>query len=218
MMRLVLLIGAFTLWMSMGGGGAVAQPTADSYFHEAAQQYVAGNDAAARRAVTQGLRKAPSDPRLVALRKKLQNERRSEEKSEDASTQNKPSQQNSTQSGNNTSEGEDNPSSSEDQDKSQSGAQDRSEQESQAERGAGDGGQSGRQTGQQTGQTDPSESFSPTESTPEQGARQGDGVPRDTLSRAQAERLLQALEGQERQLLRQLQTRSATSETVEKDW
>jgi hypothetical protein len=38
------------------------------------------------------------------------------------------------------------------------------------------------------------------------------------LSRAQAERLLRALEGQERQLLRQLRRRSSTSQTVEKDW
>lgn len=39
-----------------------------------------------------------------------------------------------------------------------------------------------------------------------------------TLTRTQAERLLRALEGQERQLLQELQMRSAKQETVEKDW
>jgi hypothetical protein len=49
--------------------------------------------------------------------------------------------------------------------------------------------------------------------------RQGQGGhPVDTLSRAQAERFLRALEGQERRLLRQLRPQSTKRQTVEKDW
>jgi hypothetical protein len=38
------------------------------------------------------------------------------------------------------------------------------------------------------------------------------------LSREQAERILQALEGQEKQLLREVQKREARPRRVEKDW
>lgn len=76
---------------------------------------------------------------------------------------------------------------------------------------------------------------SPRDATPNDGRQGGDATqdgdaasdgaspdrgrrPSDRLSRSQAERILQALEGQEKQLLREVQKRSARPQSVEKDW
>ena len=192
---LVLLIGS--------GPEVRGQSGAASYFHEAAQQYVAGNRAAAQRAVEQGLEVAPTDPRLNALHEKLQQQGQQPTGQQDSSatSSNDRSQQNAGSSSSETSENADDSSpSSGNQGNEQSGDQNQST--------AGTS-----QSGQQSG------SFTPTDSSaqPEPSPR-GGGTPRDTLSREQAERLLRALEGQERQLLRELRTQSSSSRSVEKDW
>ncbi len=181
---------------------AVAQSSADAYFHEAAQEYVAGNTAAARRAVEQGLAVAPSDPRLQALLEKLQQSGRSPGRQDSSSTNDSNrSQQNENSSSDESSESEENSSPSEQSDAQQPGPQ------SDAQSGSG-------RRGSPSSSQDPSDDQQGTD----RQRRPGDGRRVDTLSRAQAERLLQALEGQERQLLRRIQVRSATPRRVEKDW
>lgn len=72
LVRWIGIVGSLVLVLS--GTPVAAQSSADAYFHEAAQQYVAGNKEAAQQAVERGLEVAPSDPRLQALRDKLNQE------------------------------------------------------------------------------------------------------------------------------------------------
>jgi hypothetical protein len=179
---------------------AQGQSSADAYFHEAARQYVADNVAAARRAVEQGLAVAPTDPRLLALRKKLEQGRRPQGGGRDSSsTGSQQGEQNEeNDNSDDASKGGQTPSSEQSGDK-QPGSQDdpSSEQDGAQSSSGGAGGKPGDADVRRQGQG---------------------GQPVDTLSRAQAERLLRALEGQERRLMRRLRTRSATSREVEKDW
>ena len=187
----------------MGGGpAATAQSTADAYFHEAARQYVADEVQAARRTVERGLEVAPSDPRLLALRKKLEQGNRPDDRR---------GQQDSSRSGSNDEAQQNNDSSSEEKEK---GGQEPSEEQSGAK-------QSGSPESPSSEQTGPPSSTSPSgDGSGRAGARRAGpgGRPVDTLSRAQAERLLRALEGQERRLLRRLRPQSTKRRSVEKDW
>lgn len=207
MTRVLWGIGIGLAIIVCSGAAARGQSGAASHFHEAAQQYVAGNRAAAQRAVEQGLEVAPSDPRLNALREKLkqQGEQPSGQQDSSATSSDNRSQQNSESSSSETAEeGDDSSPSSGNQGSGQSGAQSGNQNQSTA---------SSSQSEQQSG------SFTPTDSSAQPNQRrQGGGAPRDTLSREQAERLLRALEGQERKLLRELRTRSANPRSVEKDW
>lgn len=185
-------------------GGAIpsawAQSSADTYFHEAAQAYVAGEQDVALQRVEEGLEIAPSDSRLRALRETLQQDHgRSEE---------------------------------------ENGAGARSDRQEPGSRGAENTGPSegvdGSEESPETGSEGGSDPRSTTESgdgeqrrasraadDPKQQGRVAEGMrgtPVDTLSRVQAERLLRALEGEERRVLRQLQVRSVERPVVEKDW
>jgi hypothetical protein len=186
------------LLLGMGAPAAPAQSTADAYFHEAAQQYVADDVQAARQTVERGLEVAPSDPRLLALRKKLRQEkqpnrpRKQRDSSSAESGQKKKQDQSSGKSGNADSE------SSEQNSPSQSEAQNAPPKEE------GSGSSEGR-----SADRPPS---------PDTVRRGRGGQPSEALNRTQAERLLRALEGQERRLLRQIRIRSSKRRTVEKDW
>jgi hypothetical protein len=185
-----------------GTTAATAQSTADAYFHEAARQYVADEVQAARRTVERGLEVAPSDSRLLALRKKLKQGKRPD---------NPGGRQDSSKTGSNVESQQNNDSSSEESSK---GGEEPSEEQSGAK-------QSGSPESPSSEQTGPPSSTSPSgDGAGRPGAmRQGQGGrPVDTLSRAQAERLLRALEGQERPLLRRLRPQSTKRRSVEKDW
>ncbi len=198
MMRVYWIGCAAALLLAAGTHVAPAQSTADAYFHEAAQQYVADDVQAARRTVEQGLSVAPSDPRLLALREKLRQGKRPRGEQDSSSTgSQKNEQEQSDQSSKEDSKGGQQPS-SEQSGESQPGSRDSPSK------------QSGPRSSQQ-GSSDPSGR------TDERRQGQG-GRPVDTLSRAQAERLLNALEGQERRLLRQLRSRSSERQPVDKDW
>jgi len=217
------LLGLGVIVLLLGCMPAAAQSTADTYFHEGARAYVAGDRVAARRAVMQGLEGAPDDPRLIALRNKLREGRRPDGSQDSSSTTSgRQSGQEGNESSDETSGGGEEPSKSETDGPPQPGAQDRT---------AGEGAQSGRQSGQEgDGEAGASGSRRGEQSGGARGGRLGDpsradrelrgrgGRPVDTLSRAQAERLLRALEGQERRLLQQLRLRSTERRRVEKDW
>ena len=205
MMRVLWCIGVGLLLAAGSGMETRGQSSAASYFHEAAQQYVAGNRAAAQRAVEQGLQVAPSDPRLNALREKLeQGQQPTEQQDSSATASGNRSQQDSDSSSSEASEdGDESSSSSGEQGSEQSSDQNQSDA----------GSSQSQASAQQSGSFTPTDSSSQAEPRP-----RGGGAPRDTLSREQAERLLRALEGQERQLLRELRTRSSSPRSVEKDW
>ncbi|MFO8100322.1 MAG: hypothetical protein R6T83_11970 [Salinibacter sp.] len=200
MSRAVLVV---VLLLLGGLGDAVAQSDADAYFHEAAQAYVDNDLPTARRAVAQGLEAAPSDPRLQALRDKLQQSRPEEGDPDRASDAERPP----------SSENESEASGTDGQ--SQSEAGDRSRDAPGAE-----------EPERPDGQGAPSGADPQAEARPPEGEAEADGggaqadEPRPTrqLGRAQAEQLLRALEVQEEELLRTLQLRDGERRSVEKDW
>ncbi|GEM_PF-2151596 len=186
----------------LAGAPAVAQTSADAFFHDAAQQYVAGNVEAARRAVTRGLEAHPSDPRLQALRKKLaQTDRqRGGGQSSPQGAQSRRQQQSSKgEQGQERRSGEEGRSSS-------SAPQSATDQQSARRQ---DAGRSREQAGKEASQVR------------RQPARREAGSERQrarTLTRAQAARLLGALENQEVTLLREVRGQVQEGVRVEKDW
>lgn len=185
----------------VGGGGAPAlgQSSADALFHDAAQRYVAGNTEAARRAVERGLEIAPSDPRLRALRKTLDQR----EKRRGGGRQSQQGQQ--SQNRRNPSRG--NQGSREQSDPSGEDSQTQSDNPSRSESSPSE-------------MSDPSSAGSSGEKAQGREGSDRPGARRSArrLSQAQAARLLQALENQEQRLLREVQGESEEPSRVEKDW
>lgn len=208
--------GCVVMLLLVGTVPASAQSSADAYFHEAARQYVADNVPAARRAVEQGLAIAPSDPRLLALRKKLREGKRPQGQQQDSSST-------GSQSGSQENENQSNQSSAGGQTPSpeQSGAAQTGDRESpSSQQGGSRSANSGAENRRPNANAQSSSGGQPADRpAPADTLRRGRGGHAGTpLSRAQAERLLRALEGQERQLLRQLRMRSSSRQKVEKDW
>ncbi|WP_103026704.1 hypothetical protein [Salinibacter altiplanensis] len=186
------------LW-GLGGTPALGQSSADAFFHDAAQQYVTGNTGAARRAVEAGLDVAPSDPRLRALQKKLEQQ----EKRRGGGRQSPRGQQSQSQRDPSTGDG------------------------GQQEQSDASGKESSPQADDASGTESPPReapgSSSAESSEGQARGRQGDDRAGDRrsarrLSQAQAARLLQALETQEQKLLREVQGESQEPGRVEKDW
>ena len=198
LLRWIGFIGS--LLLVLGGPPVAAQPSADAFFHDAAQHYVTGDQEAARRAVEQGLKVAPSDPRLLALKKKLRRQDRNRRprgggQSSRQGSQNRQQRQQSR--GENAQE-------------EQSGE---SGQEPRSQANAPSDSRSSQRKGAQSDQTGQHAQGRGSQKTPD-----GDRRRMNALSRAQAARILQALENQEMKLLREVQARSQKTTTVEKDW
>lgn len=194
--RLVAGVGALLLAM---GGTVLAQSSAEAHFHEAAQHYIAEDLSAARQAVERGLEVAPSDPRLLSLQKKLEQTGRSQ--SDESSQKQGGSESQNTSSGNQSS----------------------NQSEEESEQGEQNQPGSSEPSGDSSPQSNASSPSVPSDASErgrtadgQRGGSSPEGM--NALSRAQAERLLQALEGQEKRLLREVQTRSSEERSVEKDW
>lgn len=192
----------------------------EPYFHEAAQHYVARQKQQALQAVESGLRVAPNHPKLLALKNKLENQPSANpDQSPGESDQKGRQQQDNAQSQPNgqPQQGNDNA--------SQTGNQP----------SPGPDGESGQQGPPGQPESDPGDAQNPDAQSGNDGnrpspnpppgaqnANDGRGEPSERpgerLSREQAERILQALEGQEKQLLREVQEREARPRRVEKDW
>lgn len=176
---------------------AVGQQGPDAYFHEAAKHYIDEDLPAARRAVNQGLEVAPSDPRLLALRRKIEASRR--RSSDDGNSEGQGRRANSD-----SDTGQSTPSAdSESRSRSKPDGQDPSgtREGEQEQRASADGKQTPGRQGDGS-----------------RAATAGERRPAGTLSQAQAERLLRALEVQEQRLLRSLQRTNGSPPAVEKDW
>jgi hypothetical protein len=190
------------LLLLCGATPALAQtdaPAAERYFHRAAQQYIGENLQAAKRLVAEGLDAHPNHPKLLALRKKLQQQ--SESNADDGSQQ----------------QGESNA----------QGQQDGTQQQNQSQQGQerGDQGPQQRQSGERGSQSPPDDAAQEgaqnrqdARAAPSQRAGDPSSQRPGELTREQAARILQALQGQEKQLLREVQKRASTKENVEKDW
>lgn len=207
-------IGCVAVLLLVGTAPASAQSSADAYFHEAARQYVADDVPAARRAVEQGLAIAPSDPRLLALQKKLQQGNRPDGRKDSSSTGSQSGGQQNEDQSSQSSKGGQTPSSE------QSGAAQTGEQASSSRQGGSRSADPSSSERQQNANAQSSSGGQPADRPASADTlRRGQGGHAGTpLSEAQAERLLRALEGQERQLLRQLRLRSSSRQKVEKDW
>jgi len=202
MTRILIGLGLVVL-LAAGPPSAVAQRSADAYFHEAAQQYVAGNRAAAQEAVEQGLSVAPDDPRLRALRRKLREQRRSDSQSSQQGQQSR-ERQSSGRRQEGATEGGSSPSEEGKRSRARPGARDTT----------------GADTGRPARRQDAPARLDTTAAqrdTSGASSEERDG-PRRALSRAQAGRLLRALEAQERRLLQARRVRAPDSAAVEKDW
>lgn len=189
------------LLLVLCGTPVAAQSSADAFFHEAAQRYVDGDVEAARQSVERGLDVAPSDPRLQALRDKLDQESQ-DRGGGGGSRQASPNQQQSEQSEGD--EGQEQESDASGEEGQNEGAQDEeaSDSQSQQSQQAGGAGQAG-------------------EDAPRSGTRPSRGDDpsvRNALTRAQAARLLRALQNQEVKLLREVQGQASETVSVEKDW
>lgn len=222
-MTLARWIGALgSILLVLSGPPAQAQSSASTFFHEAAQQYVGGNVEAAHRTTKQGLEVDPSDPRLLALQKKLkqQDEGRGEGRSSQSGKQGR---QSSQQSEGRKPQGNQ-PNAAQRDAESRSGKdrpQDQSSQQSGRVRDGRREPSSTRSERSQTADRDP-QSSSQTQGAETQPQNRRDGTKSKrsgaVLSRTQARRLLQALGNQEEKLLRQVQGQASEETTVEKDW
>ena len=186
-----------------------AQSVAD-YYHTAAQAYIGGDNAEAEQAAVAGLALAPNDAKLQALLEKIRE--RNPDDSGGEQEQDKAEQQE---------DGE-----GEQQDDAQSGEQEQESDES-------DGEQQNEQQ-QPEGQQQPEEPSEQNPSEQQQGDAEGEQEPTnpqgggDTatpfdvkpgeMTRAEAERILRAVESDELELLRDVQRRRARPRYVEKDW
>lgn len=197
--RWLVLVGG--LLLVVGGSSVLAQSSADVYFHEAAQHFVKGATSEALETVEEGLQADPSDPRLRALRERIEQEKNeSGEGSASQGGQQAGEQENSTrtanQSGDPTDEQQEDPGS--DSEKN-TGGNNRMQQPSDLEETRAEGR---------------NQEGSPLDERPIRRRNR----PENVLSRAQANRMLEALEAQEKKLLRELRVSNVENKTVEKDW
>lgn len=170
------------------------------YFHTAAQQYLDGALPQARTTVDEGLRADPGNPRLLALRAKIE-QQRPPSNEDDAAEQDQSEEDASSQPQNRTEQPEQDDGSAEQEDGSAG-------QEEQDERSPED-----------PTQDDPSAGGTAEEAPPPgEDAEEYDMAENTPLSPAEANRILRALENQEKQLLRQVQKRTPRPRRIEKEW
>jgi hypothetical protein len=251
MARRFRLLAGITALVSIGlvaplpasGQAADAGRSAATYFHDAAQQYIAENTSRAQELVEAGLDAHPEDRRLQALQAKLDRARQQSAGS-DSSSQSQggrssesgekgpPSSSEDNRDGTESGEGQPESSASSPETsadgRSQSQPQDASNPAAD-NREAGDRNASNRDASNQDAPNrsgaERRPSASPSDSPQDPGSAADGGsrgreqrAARGRLTRAQAERILRALQGQEKQLLREVQKRSGQAEPVEKDW
>jgi hypothetical protein len=259
MARRFRLLAGITALVSIGlvaplpaaGQAGDAGRSAATYFHDAAQQYIAENTSRAQQLVEAGLDAHPEDPRLQALQAKLDRARQQSAGS-DSSSQSQggrssesgekgpPSSSEDNRDGAEPGEGRSKPPSSspetsadgrsQPQDASNPSAENRTSGDRNPDnRKAGDRNASNRDASNQDAPNrsgaERRPSASPSASPQDPGSAAAGGsqgreqrAARGRLTRAQAERILHALQGQEKQLLREVQKRSGQAESVEKDW
>ncbi len=205
-----MILRSLALVLFLAAAPAGAQSVTD-YYHTAARSYIDGDNAEAERAAEAGLALAPNDAKLQALLDKIR-----ERNPDDSGGEQEQDEADQQEDG----EGEQ-------QDDAQSGEQDGEESESEQP------GEQQQPEGDQQQPEEPSEQ-EPTEQQQDDAGTEGEQEPSnpqgggDTatpfdvkpgeMSRAEAERILRAVESDELELLRDVQRRRARPRYVEKDW
>ncbi len=170
--------------------------SADVSFHDGARLFVDAEIAQAEQVVDAGLAVSPDDPKLIALKALIDEEKERQQSGSDGSQQQQDERQQQEQDSSQSSG--DQAQQSEDQ-QSETGEEQQSDQQSQPQpdQGAED----------------------PELGEPDERQRDAAGQEsREQLSRAQALRILQALQNEEEQLLREVQRVKGRPRRVEKDW
>lgn len=192
-MRHAALIVLFGLLAS-----SAASQSPETFFHDGARIFVGGNLNEALSVVEAGLEAAPGHPKLEALRQLIEEEKEQQsgsEGSQDQDEQNQEQQEDQSQ-----------------ESDSQQGNQDeQSQQESDQQQ---------EQSSEEGTPPEPESNQPQQEQQPESEERQSSAAGQDSeeLSRAQALRILQALQTEEEQLLREVQKVKGKPRRVEKDW
>ncbi|HHP7238529.1 hypothetical protein [Longibacter sp.] len=223
----VALLGAFLLLpgasaQSIGAQGESGRQAGDPFFHEAAQYYVAEQKQPALQAIQEGLEVAPNHPKLLALRNKIREQmgarpQPGDEGRDGAGQEEAESSDSGKPQAGKGATGQRPPPSSREGSGSDAPGEDGSPQDENREPGeeSEDGASETQGEAGSPSRDGPSGS-------PDAGQGRGDGEGQAgrsaRLSRAQAERILDALESQEKQLLREVQKREARPRRVEKDW
>lgn len=175
---------------------SVSAQTADAVFHSGAQIYVGGQLQEAGDIIDEGLQLHPDDAKLLALKDLIEKEKDRQQQSGEGNSEERQQQQNEQQQ----------------PQRNQSGQEEPSEQES----GEGEQEEEQDQQGQSERQQQESEDQQQAEDREQQSVQTGQNP--DQLSRAQAIRILQALQNEEEQLLREVQKIKGRPRRVEKDW
>lgn len=189
----------------------VAAQSAVDYYHDAAKLYIAENNAEAETAALAGLAAAPDDAKLQALLEKIRE--RNEQQGE---------------------QGDDGEPQENENEQSQEGEGQQQDQDASGEPQPGDEGEQQQEPGGEPGQqqpegpqeepppNEPGEAGSEGEPSDEAEGGDGEATPFDVkpgeMSRAEAERILRAIQSDELELLRDVQRRRARPRYVEKDW
>ncbi len=176
--------------------------SADQYFHAAAQQYIGERLQQAIQTAQTGLQAHPGDAKLQALLRTLQQERQQQRGRGNESGSQQQQQNNASES---------NAASGQNEDRQPSPEQQQSDSEQQQSPDSPEQ-QDGASAQGERAQTDPQPGA------PEDASGSGRADRPDELTRAQAERILRALENQEKQLLREIQQHGDPERPVKKDW
>jgi hypothetical protein len=183
-------------WLGLLAGAThVYAQTAETAFHGGAQVYVDGRLQEAEEVVADGLASHPGDPKLLALKALIDEEKERRQQSGEGTSQEQQQEENREQQ----------------PQPNQSGQEEQSEQQE-----SGEGQQQDQQEGQSEQQPEDPDEQRQAEEREQQSVEAGQDP--DQLSRAQAVRILQALQNEEEQLLREVQKIKGRPRRVEKDW
>ncbi len=197
------LFRAALVGLALGAAPLRAQ-TADAPFHTAAGQFIGGDNAAALATVEAGLRAAPRDPRLLRLKAEI--EKKQDEQQQNQQNQN--DEQNKDGQNQNQSDDKGQPGDEQGQNQRQNGQPPQNPPEQQ-DRGDGQKKPDDSQKGQPRPESQGSD------------ARPSDDAPRPDptkMSRAEAQRILEALGNEEETLIRRVARPNTRARRVEKDW
>ena len=160
----------------------------EGYFHAGAKHFINSELDQAIEQVQAGLVEAPGDPKLLALKAEIEKQKENQQ------------QQQESQEG----ESDDQPS---EQDQQQQQQENDDQQEGQQEQ---------EQEGEGSDEAEQQQQQAPDEETPQEDEK-GSADP-DKLTKEQAERILQALQNEEGELLREARKIKGRPRRVEKDW
>lgn len=188
---------ALTVLGLLAGVTHLYAQTAETAFHGGAQVYVDGQLQEADEIVMDGLSSHPDDPKLLALKALIDEEKERRQQSGEGSSQEQQQEENQEQQ----------------PQPNQSGQEEQSEQQ---KSGEGEQQEQQEQQGQSEQQPQNPDEQRQADEREQQSVEAGQDP--DQLSRAQAIRILQALQNEEEQLLREVQKIKGRPRRVEKDW